>query len=296
MLERGFAKWSSRFLFTMPAIVIYSVMVIVPIVYSMYLSFFTWNGIATQPKVFAGLDNWTRLLHDETMRQVMINTFKLTFFALMIQLPAGMLFALLLTSKVRFGRWFKTIYFFPVMMSSTVLGILWGQIYDPNIGLLNALLTKLGLDHLVHVWLGEAGYALGSIIAVVAWQFIGFYVVVYYAALQTIPDEIIESAKMEGATERLIVFRIRIPLIWHVITFTILNCVINSFRYFDLIYIMTEGGPNGSSEVMSSYMYKQAFQFLDFGYGSSIAGFMFIFSLIVAVIIIRLLRRESYQN
>lgn len=293
MLEKGFAKWSSRAVFTGPALLIYIVIVIVPIVWSIYLSLFNWNGIATMPKVFSGTDNWLRMLQDDVLIKSLMNSLKLTFFAVVIQLPVGLFFALLLNSKIKFGRLFKTMYFFPVMMSSTVLGILWSQIYDPNIGLLNALLMKLGLEQWVHVWLGEAGYALGSIIAVVAWQFIGFYVVVYYSALQTIPDEILESAKIEGASETQIVFYIRIPLIWHVITFTILNCVINSLRYFDLIYIMTDGGPNGSSEVLSSYMYKQAFQFMDFGYGSAVSGFIFLFSMALAFVITRVLRRDT---
>lgn len=296
MLENGMAKWTNRLIFTGPALLIYSLIVVIPIIWSFYLSFYQWNGIATQPKVFTALDNWSKLWSDPAFLQTLVNSFQLTFYALIIQLPVGLFFALILNLGIRGGNFFKTIYFFPVMMSSTVLGILWGQLYDPNFGLLNTLLSKLGLDNWIHVWLGEEGYALGSIIAVVAWQFIGFYIVVFYAALQTIPDDIIESAKIEGASESQIVFRIRIPLIWHVITFAILNCVINSLRYFDLIYVMTQGGPNGSSEVMASYMYKQAFSYLDFGYGSTISGFMFLLSLVLAILIIRLMSRNQFDN
>jgi raffinose/stachyose/melibiose transport system permease protein len=293
MLETGSSKWTSRIVFMSPAVLIYGVMVLIPIALSLYYSFFDWNGIS--PKVFSGLHNWIKLLSDEPVRLALIHSFQLTFWALVIQLPIGLLLALLLSTKIRGSNFFKTVYFFPVMMSSAVLGIMWSQIYDPNIGLINSFLTKVGLDSWAHVWLGEEKYALGAIIAVVAWQFIGFYVVIYFAALQSIPDDIVESATIEGASEWKMLVYIRLPLIWHVIAFTILNCVINSLRYFDLIYIMTQGGPNNSSEVMASYIFKQAFQFLDYGYGSAISAFLFILSLLLAIVLGRLMSREQYQ-
>lgn len=293
MLETGLSKWTSRIVFMSPAVLIYGVMVLIPIALSFYYSFFDWNGIS--PKVFSGLHNWIKLLSDEPVRLALIHSFKLTFWALVIQLPIGLLLALLLNTKIRGSNFFKTVYFFPVMMSSAVLGIMWSQIYDPNIGLINSFLTNVGLDSWIHVWLGEEKYALGAIIAVVAWQFIGFYVVIYFAALQSIPEDIVESATIEGASEWQLLVFIRLPLIWHVISFTILNCVINSLRYFDLIYIMTQGGPNNSSEVMASYIFKQAFQFLDYGYGSAISAFLFILSLLLAIVLGRLMSREQYQ-
>jgi raffinose/stachyose/melibiose transport system permease protein len=293
MLETGLSKWTSRIVFMSPAVLIYGVMVLIPIALSFYYSFFDWNGIS--PKVFSGLHNWIKLLSDEPVRLALIHSFQLTFWALVIQLPIGLLLALLLNTKIRGSNFFKTVYFFPVMMSSAVLGIMWSQIYDPNIGLINSFLKNVGLDSWIHVWLGEEKYALGAIIAVVAWQFIGFYVVIYFAALQSIPEDIVESATIEGASEWQLLVFIRMPLIWHVISFTILNCVINSLRYFDLIYIMTQGGPNNSSEVMASYIFKQAFQFLDYGYGSALSAFLFIFSLLLAIVLGRLMSREQYQ-
>jgi raffinose/stachyose/melibiose transport system permease protein len=293
MLETGLSKWTSRIVFMSPAVLIYGVMVLIPIALSFYYSFFDWNGIS--PKVFSGLHNWIKLLSDEPVRLALIHSFQLTFWALVIQLPIGLLLALLLNTKIRGSNFFKTVYFFPVMMSSAVLGIMWSQIYDPNIGLINSFLKNAGLDSWIHVWLGEEKYALGAIIAVVAWQFIGFYVVIYFAALQSIPEDIVESATIEGASEWQLLVFIRMPLIWHVISFTILNCVINSLRYFDLIYIMTQGGPNNSSEVMASYIFKQAFQFLDYGYGSALSAFLFILSLLLAIVLGRLMSREQYQ-
>ncbi|OKP97670.1 carbohydrate ABC transporter permease [Paenibacillus sp. P46E] len=293
MLETGYSKWTSRILFMSPAVIVYGMMVLIPIVLSFYYSFFDWNGVS--PRVFSGLHNWIRLLSDEPVRLALIHSFQLTFWALVIQLPIALLLALLLQTKIRGSNFFKTIYFFPVMMSSAVLGIMWGQIYDPNIGIINTFLAKVGLDSWAHVWLGEEKYALAAIIAVVAWQYIGFYVVIFFGALQGIPDDLVESATIEGASPWQLLVFIRMPLIRHVISFTILNCVINSLRYFDLVYIMTQGGPNNSSEVMASYIFKQAFQFLDFGYGSAVSALLFIISLLLAIVLGRLMRSEQYQ-
>ncbi|QJC50985.1 sugar ABC transporter permease [Paenibacillus albicereus] len=293
MLEKGWRRALGGTVFIGPAGLVYLLMVLVPIFMSFYYSLFQWNGIA--PKVFAGADNLRRLLEDEMIRKTLWNSVKLTFWAVAIQLPVGMLLAVLLSGRIRGGNFFKTVYFFPVMLSTAVLGILWGQIYDPNIGLLNQALTHLGLDSWAQTWLGDERTSLGSVIAVVAWQYVGFYVVVYFSALQNVPEDLTESATIEGAGPLQLLLRIKLPLIWPVITFTILNAVVNSLRYFDLIYIMTAGGPNGSSEVIASYMYKQAFQFLDYGYGSAVSVFLFAFSLLIALLLGRLMRRETVQ-
>jgi raffinose/stachyose/melibiose transport system permease protein len=293
MQEKGLTRWTSRFVFLSPAMLIYGFMVLLPIVMSIYYSFFDWNGVA--PKVFSGLHNFQTLLKDTVMFTALFNSLKLTFWAVIIQLPAGLFLAMLLSTKIKGGNFFKTVYFLPVMLSTVVLGILWGQIYDPNIGLLNQFLMKIGLESWVQTWLGDEKYALASIIAVVAWQYIGFYVVVYFAALQNIPEEIIESAKIEGASEWLMLIKIRLPLIWPVVMFTVLNAVVNSLRYFDLVYIMTKGGPNNSSEVIATYMVKQMLQFLDYGYGSAISAFLFFFSLAIALLLGKLLNREPIE-
>ncbi len=293
MRETGLQRWTSGLFFMGPALAIFSFIIIVPIIMSIYYSFFEWNAIS--PKVFNGLENYKRLLADEVVWTSLKNSALLTLGALFIQIPVGLFLAVLLSYKLKGSNFLKTVYFTPVMLSTAVLGILWGQIYDPNFGLINNFLIKLGLENWTHAWLGEEKYALASVIAVVAWQFIGFYVIVYFAALQNVPEEVLESARIEGASEWQILFRIRIPLIWHVITFTILNCVINSLKYFDLIYIMTGGGPNNSSEVLASYMMKNAFTLMDYGYGSAISTFLLLFGLVIAFILAKVLGKGTSQ-
>ncbi len=274
-----------------PALLIFLAVIIVPISMSIYYSFFQWNGVSA--KVFNGFGNFNQLFQDPILWTSLKNSVYLTLGALFIQLPVGLFLAIVLGYKLRGSNFLKTIYFTPVMLSTAVLGILWGQIYDPNFGLLNNLLIQLGLDQWAHAWLGDEATALGSVIAVVAWQFIGFYIIVYFGALQGISDEVLEAARVEGAGEWKIIFSIQIPLIWPTITFTVLNCVINSLKYFDLIYIMTGGGPNNSSEVLASYMMKNAFRMMDFGYGSTISTFLLLFGLCLALIISKVLGRTG---
>lgn len=285
MKETGLKRFTSSLFFMGPALIIFSIIIIIPIIMSIYFSLFQWDAIS--PKIFNGINNYIRLLQDKVVWIALRNSLYLTLGALLIQLPVGLLLAVLLNYKLRGSNFLKTIYFMPVMLSTAVLGILWGQIYDPNFGLLNNLLIKLGLGDWTHAWLGEEKTALFSVIAVVAWQYIGFYVVIYFSALQNIPEEVIEAAKVEGANDWQIFRHVQVPLIWSIITFTILNCVINSLKYFDLIYIMTGGGPNNSSEVIASYMMKNAFNLMDYGYGSTISTFLLVFGLILALLIFK---------
>ncbi|HTG69236.1 MAG TPA: sugar ABC transporter permease [Candidatus Udaeobacter sp.] len=291
MREKGLQRFTGGLFFMGPALAVFLGVIIIPILMSMYYSLFQWDGIS--PKLFNGLDNYIRLAQDAVVWTALRNSLYLTLGALVIQLPVGLLLAVLLSIGLKGSNLLKTVYFTPVMLSTAVLGILWGQIYDPNFGLLNNLLIKLGLESWTHAWLGEEKTALLSVIAVVAWQFIGFYIVVYFAALQNISDEVLESARVEGAGEWKIFYKIQIPLIWPAITFTVLNCVINSLKYFDLIYIMTSGGPNHSSEVLASYMMSNAFKLMDYGYGSTISTFLLVFGLVLALVITKLLGKGN---
>jgi raffinose/stachyose/melibiose transport system permease protein len=289
--ETGLGGWTSKLFFMGPALIIFCFVIIIPVTMSIYYSFFDWDAISA--KIYTGIDNYKRLITDGIVWTALKNSSLLTLGALLIQIPAGLLLAVLLSYKLKGSNFFKTMYFTPVMLSTAVLGILWGQIYDPNFGLLNNLLIKVGLENWTHAWLGEEKYSLIAVIAVVAWQYIGFYVIIFFSALQNISEEVLESARIDGASEWKLLFKIRIPLIWPVITFAVLNCVINSLKYFDLVYIMTGGGPNNSSEVLASYMMTNAFNLMDYGYGSTISTFLLVFGLTIALIFSKVLNQGA---
>nr|WP_321458463.1 sugar ABC transporter permease [uncultured Cohaesibacter sp.] len=172
-----------------------------------------------------------------------------------------------------------------------LLCVLFKNIFDPNFGPINAILTELGLYGLTQDWLGDPDFALGSIIAVVCWQNIPFYMVLFLAALSSFPREIVEAANLDGASQSTIFWRLKLPHMQGTFRTAVLLAVIGSMRYFDLVYVMTDGGPEHSSEMMATYMYHTVFNSFDMGYGSTIASGMFLIITVIAAISMRLSKR-----
>jgi len=167
-----------------------------------------------------------------------------------------------------------------MLLSSVAIAQLWMKIFDPTNGMANKLLEMFGVEN-TPIWLADPKIALFSIFIPVIWQFAGFYILIYYAALKNVSDEVIEAAKIDGASPIQIAFKIKLPLISGVFKVTIMLAVVGSLKYFDLIYVMTGGGPNGASEVMASYMYKEAFKLNNFGYGSAIGFGLLVICLVM---------------
>jgi raffinose/stachyose/melibiose transport system permease protein len=179
-----------------------------------------------------------------------------------------------------------------MLLSSVAIGQLWAKIYDPTNGILNKFLSALGM-HNTPAWLGDSKMALFALMIPIVWQYAGFYILIYYAALMDVSEEIIEAARIDGASQWRIALSVKFPLIMNVVKVTIVLALVGSLKYFDLIYIMTGGGPNGATEVMASYMYKTAFQDFNFGYASAIAFFFLIICLIVTYITRRITRADE---
>ena len=174
-----------------------------------------------------------------------------------------------------------------MLLASVAIAQLWMKIYNPSNGMLNIFLMKLGIEN-PPAWLGDANLALYAIIVPTIWQYAGFYILIYYAALKNVPESLVEAARIDGASPFQIALKIKLPLIMNVVKVTIVLAAVGSLKYFDLIYIMTGGGPSGSSEVMASYMYNTAFNKFDFGYGSAIGFFLLVICLVATFIIQRL--------
>lgn len=187
-------------------------------------------------------------------------------------------------------------YFLPVVLSSSMIGILWGQIYDPNFGLLNGLLEAVGLKQLQQIWLGDMKLALGCIIAVVVWQFIGNYILIYYTALHNISEDVLESARLDGAGVLKLFRYIELPLMWPVIRLTLILATVNSLKYFDLVYIMSNGGPNHASEVLASYVVKNAFNSMRIGYANTVAVLLLVLGIFFIVLYNKILAPSSASD
>lgn len=285
-------KLHIRLIYMLPAIILFIGLVVLPVVMSLYNSFFDWNGITE--KVFIGIENFKELLRDQQVKGALINTLKMVIVSTCLQLPLGMLIALTVSSKkIRGKKFFQSVYFLPVILSASIVGILWTQIYDPNQGLLNIFLGKLGLHRLQHAWLGEPKTALYAVIVVMLWFYVGNYVLIYYGALQSIPMDIIEYAELEGVPPMTRFLKIQLPLIWPTIQLTTMLVVVNSLRYFDLVYIMTKGGPNHSTDVLATVIVQNAFDSMRMGYASAISMFLFLLGAVFIVFVNKIMQKES---
>ena len=278
--------------FVAPALLIYLFYFVYPIPASAFYSLFKWDGISPLSD-FRGMDNWFRLIKDGLFWNSFRNNIIVVVASLLIQLPLGLGIALLVSSKLIGSRFLKLIYFLPMMLSAVAIGMTWNYIYEPNYGLLNELLKRFGLGTFVSGWLGDPDVALGAVIATMSWQYIPFYMVIFAAGLAGIPEELLESAVIDGANSFQKFVKIILPLLRGTIRTAAVLSLTGSMKYFSLVFVMTEGGPNNATELMATYMYKQAFTSFNMGYGSTIALTMFFFSIVLTLFTLRLGRNKT---
>ncbi|MFB9758364.1 sugar ABC transporter permease [Ectobacillus funiculus] len=268
-------------LYIAPALFLVLALIYVPIVQTGYFGMTKWNGVGA--KEFIGLENYMALIKDEMFWKTAYHSLMLAVFSV-ISLIGYLFISIILAGKIKGADLLRKIYLIPMLLASVAIAQLWLKIYHPGNGILNTILVSLGVEN-PPAWLAEPELALYAIVVPIIWQYAGFYILIYYAALKNIPESLLEAARIDGATPWQIALKIKLPLIMNVIKVTIVLAVVGSLKYFDLIYVMTDGGPNGSSEVMASYMYHRAFKEFDFGYGSAIGFFLLVICLVVTWII-----------
>lgn len=264
-------------LYTLPALLLILTLIYIPITLSGYYGLMEWDGIGDMK--FIGLDNYITLLQDKMFWTSTWHSFLLAIFST-ASLLLYLAISLVLASKIKGSDLLRKIYLIPMLLSSVAIAQLWMKIFDPTNGMANKLLELFGVEN-TPIWLADPAIALYAIFIPVIWQYAGFYILIYYAALKNVPDEVIEAAKIDGASPLQIAFKIKLPLISNIFKVTIMLAVVGSLKYFDLIFVMTGGGPNGASEVMASYMYKEAFKLNNFGYGSAIGFGLLIICLLM---------------
>lgn len=277
-------------IFLAPAVILLVVYLLYPLVDSFRLSTLRWNGLGETGR-FIGLANWVTLAHDGLFWRAAWNNLLLAFFSVVIQLPIAVVLAVVLDNAGKGSRILKILYFLPLLMSSVALGVLFKNFYDPNFGPLNAMLDAIGLGSWQQDWLGDTRLSLGAVIAVVCWQYVPFYMVLFMAGLASFPAELAEAAKLDGASEVTIFWKLKLPHLQGTFRTAVVLSVIGALRYFDLIYVMTGGGPEGSSELMATYMYRNVFSSFQLGYGSTVASAMFIIVILIASLLLRISKR-----
>ena len=258
-------------LFLLPALVLFVGVLIAPIGLSTYYSFFDWNGIG--PKDFIGFSNYKELFTSDAIgfMKALGNSLLMAALSVFIQLPISLWLALKLGKGIKGERGFLSIYFMPVLISTVVIGQLWRKIYNPEYGILNALLSALGLESLRMAWLGDVRTALAACFVPILWQYVGYHMLLMYAGVKGVPMELREAAMLDGATESQVNRFIVIPHIKPILRISVIFAVTGSLKSFDLIYVLTNGGPLHATEVPSTLMINMLFLRNRYGMGSTIA-------------------------
>ncbi|MFE4711116.1 MULTISPECIES: carbohydrate ABC transporter permease [Paenibacillus] len=277
-------------LFVVPALILFLMFFIYPIFSSIYYSFTSWNGVSATVK-YTGFSNYTKAFGDERFWISVKNNGWFILFSVFIQVPLIVIFSLLIANVKKLKGLYKTAVFMPSIMSTAVIGILWGFIYEPNIGLFNKLLSLVGINPVY--WLSDERFAMLSILITNAWQWTGFYIVMVLAAILSIPGELDEAAAIDGATRFQRATRITLPLIVPIISVVIMLSIAGAMKAADIVIVMTKGGPAGSTEVMATYMIKYAITNFKYGYGNAIAVLIFAFTLVVTVLYQVLIARRT---
>ncbi len=288
--------YSNKFhivIFLLPALILFCGVLIAPIVMSGYYSFFDWNGIGT--KTFIGLSNYKELFQSDAIgfMKALRNSLLLALLSVGLQLPLALGLALTLGKGIKGERAFLSIYFMPVLISTVVIGQLWLKIYNPDYGILNVFLRAIGHEDWTRIWLGKRETALGAVFVPTLWQYVGYHMLLLYAGVKSVPTELREAGMLDGATDWQINRYIVLPYIKPIIRISVIFAITGSLKSFDLIYVLTNGGPFHSTEVPSTLMISMLFLRNRYGMGSTIAVLLIILCFGFALLINALFRNED---
>ena len=286
------ARYRAGFLFVLPAFALYAVFMIYPFLQSIYFSFTDWNGVLPE-KNFVGLANYRRMLGDALLWTSLWHTVIWVVIGTIGPLVVGLLLAVLLWRRPRGFTLFRTAYFMPQVLSSVVIAIVWGWIYNPVFGILNKALDAVGLNDVSRGWLGDPDVALYAVLVAAIWATIGFVFVIFLAGLQNVSKDLLEAATIDGANTWQRFWNVTVPQLAGVLNVGIAFLLIGGFSVFDIVFVMTGGGPANATDVLATYTYKEAFTQNNVGYASAIAVVITVISLIASVTFIRLRERQE---
>lgn len=275
-----------------PALVVYVTFVLLPIVLAGFYSVFAWNGIEPLTE-FVGIENYQRALADPIFQGALTHNLVIVVLSIVIQLPIAVGLALLLNRKMRGRGVFRTIFFVPYVLSEVTTGVIWLLMLQPD-GLVDRILEGLGVGAMVQLWLADPKIVLYTMLIVISWKYVGFAIILFLAGLQGVPRELHEAAAIDGASWWQAQRSITIPLLGPTIRIWVFLSMIGSLQLFDLVWIMTGGGPANASNTMATYMIERGFRRYEFGYGTAVAVILFAISFVAAMVYQRyVLRRDT---
>ena len=284
-MHRPFSYKLNIFLFLLPALILFVGILIAPIAMSAYYSLTKWNGLGVPE--FIGFQNYVELFTSKSINimRALQNAMLLALLSVCIQLPFALLLALKLSRHVKGERWYLAIYFMPVLISSVVIGQLWIKIYNPEYGVLNMLLRSMGLDSWTRIWLGDKNVAFGACLVPILWQYVGYHMLLMYAGIKGMPADLNEAAMLDGCTPAQVSWYITIPYIRPILRVSVIFAVTGSLKSFDMIYVLTNGGPNHATELPSTLMINLLFLRNRYGMGSTIAVMLIVLCFVFAMLI-----------
>ena len=280
-----------------PIAVVSAVVIGFPILFVIAESFFDVNPSRHVGWDFVGLENYLAIARDTEVGPVLLNSAVWTFGSVALQFIIAFVAALIVREALQ-GRawaWLRAAYIIPWATPIIVGAMAWRWLYQPQYGLINSILGQLGLGDLAHAWLSDPTTALGAVMVTNVWRGFPFIMVMLLSGMAAIPDEVYEAAKMDGARTMQRVFWITLPMIRPVILLSTLMSLIWTFNNFGLIYVMTGGGPDGASDILTTFVYKNAFERFDFGYASALSVFLFVIVSAGSLLYVRALGKEALK-
>lgn len=276
--------------FLAPVVILLILYIFYPIVDTFRVSAYKWNGISSNPQ-FIGLKNWSVLLKDTQFWTAFLNNIVVMILSIVIQIPLGLAMATFVEFAGKKSTIFKVLWFIPMLMSSVAIGFLFTYALATNGGIISSISQLFGGGNID--LLGNPKLALLTVIAVIAWQFTPFYMVYSVAGYTNVSEDVYEASLIDGANKRQYFFKIALPLMMPTLKSAAIMSMVGSLKYFDLVYVMTGGGPGTSTELMATYMYKLSFAQFNMGYGSAVAGGMFILISLISLVTMRVLNGKK---
>lgn len=281
-------------LFLLPAGAVYSLFVLFPLAQAGYYGLYKWKGLGPLQD-YVGLDNFDRVIHDEIFRRALTHNFVILLLSVTIQLPIALGLALLVRRRIKGRAFFRTVFFLPYVLSEVVTGLVWSFIYHPQSGI-NDLFERIIPGFHAVGWLGDTSTVLPALFVVITWKYLGIHFILYLAGLQNIPPELEEAALIDGATPARVIRDVTIPLLGSTIRLSVFLSALGSLQFFDLIWVMTTGGPVSASETMATYMYKYGFQRFALGYGAAVSLVIFVICFGFSLLYQRLVMRRDFAG
>jgi raffinose/stachyose/melibiose transport system permease protein len=291
--RRDWQKLAVIVAFLLPPGLIYFLLVLLPVIQAVHFSFYRWSGLGPMQD-FIGLDNYVRVLRDTVFRRALGNNLLIVVLSVLVQLPLALGLALLIRRNLPGRAIFRVIFFLPYVLSEVITGVLWSFVYNPQYGLLNKVLGVFP-GFTPQGWLGDPKMVIYALFVVISWKYFGLHLILYMAGLQNVPTELEESAIIDGANGAQVIRHVTIPLLAPTIRLSLFLSVLGSLQIFDLVWVMTTGGPVNASETMATYLYRYGFQRFSIGYGSAVAVVLFAICFVFSLVYQRYVMRRDYQ-